>query len=181
MKNIPKYLLILSIAYFMASCGTSTGSRYDKNEKKAKLKEESTKEVVKLPKEDFDITNYRTKLKVKGSETASSNPAAKVNAWYNFKEQPDTGSDQRIPVGKVPGFRVRVLSTDNLIVADSVRSDLYFQTDQKGVYVDFDPPFYKVKVGDFLNMNDAKNLSFKLNQIGYPEAKVVNDSVNVYK
>ncbi len=85
MKNIPKYLLILSIAYFMASCGTSTGSRYDKNEKKAKLKEESTKEVVKLPKEDFDITNYRTKLKVKGSETASSNPAAKVNAWYNFK------------------------------------------------------------------------------------------------
>ncbi len=49
------------------------------------------------------------------------------------------------------------------------------------VYLDFEPPFYKVKVGDFDSQGIADDLRFKLNQLGYKEAKVVKDKINIYK
>ena len=73
------------------------------------------------------------------------------------------------------------MATDNLEEADSMRSDIYFKTTQKDVYLFFDPPFYKVLVGDFKQFSDAKNLSFKLSQMGYAESRVISDTVNVFQ
>ena len=35
--------------------------------------------------------------------------------------------------------------------------------------------------GDFDNQKPADDLRFKLNQLGYKEAKVVKDKINIYK
>ena len=74
-----------------------------------------------------------------------------------------------------------MFTSDNLEDADSMRSNLYFKTTQKQVYITFDPPFYKVSVGDFKYYSNANNLSFKLKQMGYGESRVVTDSINVYE
>jgi hypothetical protein len=81
----------------------------------------------------------------------------------------------------IPGYRVLVLTTDNLEEANNLKSEIYFKTYQKPVYISFDPPFYKVKAGDFINSTEATELGFKLNQMGYTEAKVVRDTVNIFK
>ena len=78
------------------------------------------------------------------------------------------------------GYRVQVLITDNLDEANNMRSDIYFKTNQKAVYIVFDPPFYKVEVGDFKNMADAKSLSFQLKQLGYSDARVINETINIF-
>ena len=179
MKNgIALLLSTFILTIILASCAASTGSRYSSTKKKEEKIE--SKERAKLPPEKFDITPYRTKLDLKENKKISA-VSRKLNAWYEYNTAKDTGSTNKTVIKTVSGYRVQVYSTDNLADADSIRTELYDKTNQKSVYISFDPPFYKVKVGDFLNLNDAKNMSFKLSQLGYSEVRVVNDTVNVFK
>jgi SPOR domain len=163
------------------SCSASTGGRYSNDEGKNE-KNEPTKKSNSEVKEDFDFTPYRTKLDI--PEKKLNFPAASKNpdVWYGYEEKNlDTLASSKKIISKVSGYRVLVIATDNLQEADSMRSDIYFKTAQKQVYISFDPPFYKVSVGDFKDYSNANNLSFKLKQMGYSEARVVSDSVNVFE
>jgi hypothetical protein len=84
-------------------------------------------------------------------------------------------------IGTTDGYRVQVLSTDDIDEASVVRSEIYEKTARKEVYIIFEPPFYKVKVGDFTSKSEAENLRFELNQLGYTESKVVQETVNLFE
>ena len=84
-------------------------------------------------------------------------------------------------MGTTNGFRVQVYVTDNLEEADSLKSELAERIIQKNIYIIFDPPFYKVEVGDFKSVGDAKDLNFKLTQMGYTESRVIASTVNIYE
>ena len=179
-----KYLIIITfiLPLLLLSCGTSTGSRYGENSAKEtkEVKEKSgTKNKASKYPENFDLTPYRAKLTIK--DTVKPVDRRDINAWYDYHTQPDTGDVNRIIIRTEPGFRVQVLSTDNLDDANKMRSEIYFKTNQKAVYVIFDPPFYKVDVGDFTNINDARSLTFKFRQMGYTDARVVNQNVNIFQ
>jgi hypothetical protein len=171
-------LIITSFVFI--SCGTSTGSRYDRTESKEK-EEAASVEEDKLPsialKEDFDLGGYKGAVGVQKTETVVSD-LRELDIWYGYDE---TGTEVSSEVEIAAGFRVQIVSTDNLEEANDIRSEVAFRTDQKNIYITFDPPFYRVKAGDFLNRSDAVELSFKLNQMGYPEARVISDSINVIR
>ena len=161
------------------SCGTSTGGRYSTEEGKNEENVATKKSEVK---EDFDFTPYRTKLEI--PEKKLNFPASSKNpdVWYGYTEKNvDTLSSSKRIISRTNGYRVLISTTDNLEEADSMRSNIYFNTTQKQVYITFDPPFYKVSVGDFTDYSNANTLSFKLKQMGYAEARVVSDSVNVFE
>jgi hypothetical protein len=103
-----------------------------------------------------------------------------VNAWYDY-DTTLSNSAVSIPIKQTAGYRVLVLTTDNLDEANKMKAEIYFKTDQKPVYISFDPPFYKVKAGDFVNSTEANALGFKLNQMGYSESKVIRDTVNIFQ
>lgn len=176
------YLLVLSLSlmfnFFVISCGTSTGSRYaqeTKDEKRASNEEPAKK---KYP-ENFDISKYHAEIDTNLLEKSNGDKTA--NIWYGYSHKNSLQDTNQTVIRTETGYRVQVLSTDNLDDANQMRSDIYFKTDQKNVYIIFNPPFYKVEVGDFKNINDAKNLSFKLKQMGYQDARVINETINIYK
>ncbi|MDP3683123.1 MAG: hypothetical protein Q8S01_04250, partial [Ignavibacteria bacterium] len=80
-----------------------------------------------------------------------------------------------------PGFRVQVLATDDLTEAQQKRSDIYFKTNKNEIYITFQSPLYKVKVGDYATHLGANNLAFKLNQLGFSPTQVVADTVNLFQ
>ena len=84
-------------------------------------------------------------------------------------------------IGTTDGYRVQVVSTDDIEEANRIRAEIYEKTARKEVYVTFEPPFYKVKAGDFTSKSDANDFKFKLNQLGYTEAKVVQETVNIFE
>ncbi|MGB8320841.1 MAG: SPOR domain-containing protein [Ignavibacteriaceae bacterium] len=173
------YIFPVLISVLLISCSASTSGRYGKEESNTEKKEENKGNTAKKEdNENFDLTPYRATFNVAGKENTIK--TEKPDVWYNYKTR--AASDTSAPqiVGQVSGFRVQVLSTDNLEEADSIRTELYVETNQKAVYITFEPPFYKVKVGDFLKVSEANDLKFKLNQIGYTEARVVNDKINIY-
>ncbi len=160
--------LILSIMLISCSSAKEITNR-DKVEKK------SAKKVnIKNIKENFVITPYRTKIDVKPKSNSDRN--SHLNIWYNYSN--NTITDTSNITEKVNGFRVQILSTDNLEHARKTKERILPKINQKQVYILFDPPFYKVQVGDFTVNSLAEDLEFKLKQLGYNNARIVREKVN---
>ncbi|GEM_PF-389339 len=177
LKNVLILFLLIIFSIILISCSASTGSRYDRKEDKSKAPE-----VKSEPVENFDMAPYHAKIEIEKENKGKILPEEELDIWYEYPHFPDDtiANDRKIVIDKTDGYRVQVFSTDNLEEADSLRSELYFRVNEKNVYLIFDPPFYKVKVGDLRNLSDANQLRFKLSQMGYPEARVVKDSINIF-
>lgn len=172
-----KYLpIILFFPIIFISCGTSIATRYQEVTSKDKTKKVDTLRVEYA--ENFDLTNYRTKLNLPAVKTESSRNKNPI--WFNYKSKPDT-SNLRTVSKTEPGYRVLAFTSDNLNDADSMKTDISSKTGRNDIYIIFDPPFYKVQAGDFTNMTDAKNLSFQFKQLGYDESRVISSKINIYK
>ena len=169
-----KQIIIVLIATLTLGCGSSTGSRYNNG-----TTEGNGNKNEKNLHENFDITKYKTTISFNDNSAPVTNQI--ISAWYDYPAKIDTNIDQTTIVNTVNGYRVRVSSTENLNDADTLRNELYDKTNQKHIYIIFDPPFYRIEIGDFTDISTARDLKFKLNQLGYNEARVVSERVNVYK
>ena len=171
MKNL---VTIVFLFISIIGCSSSTGSRYEtKEESKSEVKIEESKTI----NEDFDITPYETEIDIDVPPLTTEKLPPDV--WYQYGKSVIDSSKQI--TGTTNGYRVQVLSTDDIDEANLVRSEIYEIAKNKEVYIIFDPPFYKVKVGDFTTKDEAENLRFKLNQLGYTESKVVQETVNLFE
>ncbi|NWF49055.1 MAG: SPOR domain-containing protein [Ignavibacteriaceae bacterium] len=190
MKNIIHSSLILSIClllFISFHCGTSTGTRYSRENQSSDIEKQenqtpenqvSIKEEITT--EEFDMTPYSSKLDL--PESPELKPRTRnESVWYGYEnEKTSSLNNQRVILRSAEGYRVQVFSTDDLNEANNVKSDIYFKTGVKDIYLIFDPPFYKLRVGDFQQAADANSLYFKMKQMGYKESKVVKDIINIF-
>lgn len=171
------YIFFSALAtLYIFGCAASVGDRYSKqseNKNEILIPSENSKLV-----EDFDFTGYESHVEFELIPIEQIPPTISVNKselWFSFED--DITSNKKKFVKK-KGFRVQILSTDNYNQADSLKSILYFKTNHKNVYVDYESPFYKVKVGDYTDITSANELGFKLRQLGFQTTLIVADSVN---
>ena len=75
------------------------------------------------------------------------------------------------------GYRVQVLATRYFERADSL-AVIMKSTLSDSVYVDFEAPNYKVRVGDFIDRNSAESLQQDLVQMGYNSAWILRTRIN---
>ncbi|MDR3627421.1 MAG: SPOR domain-containing protein [Ignavibacteriaceae bacterium] len=169
------FWLSIPFSFILISCGTSTGSRYPQEQVLQKAGITDSNSFT----ENFDLTKYHAKIDLK--EKAKQEDSSSSNVWYSYHLGPIVTDTSQTIIKTLPGYRVLVLSTDNIDEANSMRSDVYFKTDHSAVYVIFDPPFYKVEAGDFTNRNDAQSLNFKLKQMGFKDVRVINETINKYR
>lgn len=172
MNKLRFTFIFIPIIFFHAGCSASTSSRYEKTNGNG----DNEKVTVN---EDFDITRYKTKIEL---ETISNNEGLS-DVWYEYENDfEDSNFVQSLKIIRtVDGYRVLVVATDNLEDANSVRADILAKIKRKEVYISFEPPFYKVKIGDFTDITESNNLKFRLNQLGYTEARVVQETVNIFE
>ena len=75
------------------------------------------------------------------------------------------------------GYRVQVLATRYIERADSL-AIIMKNTINDSVYVDFEAPNYKVRVGDFIDRDSAESLQQDLLQMGYNSAWILRSRIN---
>ena len=75
------------------------------------------------------------------------------------------------------GYRVQVLATRYFERADSL-AVIMKNTVSDSVYVDFEAPNYKVRIGDFINRDSAELLQQELVQMGYNSAWILRARIN---
>ncbi|HIC85719.1 MAG TPA: SPOR domain-containing protein, partial [Desulfobacterales bacterium] len=77
---------------------------------------------------------------------------------------------------KVMGYRIQIGAFSSKesaeMLADRVRSSF-----NVGVYVQYVPPYYKVRVGDFLTRAEADNFKMKVWEMGFTKAFVVESEI----
>lgn len=171
----------LSSLLIIIGCGSSTSSRYEKSDRTTGT--DST--VFNYPEnnkikvnEDFDITPYKTKLEIATQQRNSTTEQNDV--WFDYDLINQQDQPKKL-IGTDEGYRVLVVSSDNLEEVDKIKTDIQSYIDGNEIYTVFEPPFYKLKIGDFRNQNSADNLRFKLNQLGYKDAKVVREIINIFQ
>lgn len=183
-SDLIRFLAIFTALLLIYSCSASVDTRYSKE--KGEDTEQKTA-ASSFIEDEFDITPYKIKLEIP-EEQKNKEP---LDLWFNY----DTLQNQQVisssslendiltktAIDTIPGYRVEVASSDNFDEAAGIRSEIYFKTNEKAIYIIFEPPFYFVRVGDFRNIDKAKSASFKLNQLGFSGSRVVNDSIIIYK
>ncbi len=174
MKKIE--LILFTLVILFAGCSSSKISESN-DENNKKNSEENTSQKFD---ENFDLTPYHTQIDI--PEANETSDLRKYNIWYSYPKPDTTAIDSsKLVTTTTPGYRVVVFSTDDLQSANEIKSELFYKINEKNIYLDFEPPFYKVKVGDFTDLQEANNLKFKLNQLGYKDARIISESVNVVK
>jgi hypothetical protein len=80
----------------------------------------------------------------------------------------------------IPGFRVQVFfssGNDAKQQANKIKNDLRTNFPDYEVYLIYEEPFFKVRIGNFRTKADAYKL-FKQVQLLYPEAFIVEDLIS---
>jgi len=176
MRKFTLIFLYLITVVLITSCGSSidsTDNRYKRATVAATVPQ--TKPASTLI-EDFDFTPFFLELKDEKTKRIGM-VSNDDELWWNYTQRDLL---QKVTIRK-PGYRVQVLATDDLDEAQQMRSDVYFRTNKNEIYVTYQPPLYKVKVGDYETPSGANNLAFKLNQLGFSTTQVVADTVNIQK
>lgn len=80
-----------------------------------------------------------------------------------------------------PGYRVQVYfgsGTDAKNIANKIRTDLNKEYTDWSSYLSYEAPYFKVRIGDFRNRNEAYK-AFKIIQSNYPGAFIVEDLITL--
>lgn len=198
MNKLTASSLLIILSFYLIGCGSSItpiSDRYKKakddtdSEGKAKEGVETVDEkaaekrpelVIKHPdlNEDFDITPYKIKLENKNEQPEHID--VNNDVWIQFDKKEDEQANNPEAAQTDLGYRVQIMTTDSLEEANSVKAEVYFKV-KVPVYVIYDSPYYKVRAGDYIEIEKARNLNFKLIQLGYKDSRIVQDSVNIVK
>lgn len=178
-------MLILLVLYsviilLFTFCSAQPTIRYeDQNKKKESTDATSiNKKSVKF-EEDFDITPFRTEITLPEKKIEFKNSSSEI--WYQYDLKENSGLKTKKISGTMNGFRVQVIATDDLDEANKIQEELKAIKGNNEIYSVFEPPFYKILIGDFKNSDEANSLRFKLNQLGYSDSKVIKSTINLFE
>jgi hypothetical protein len=77
----------------------------------------------------------------------------------------------------IPGFRVQILMTEDIDRATGFRDSLMAQLPEEWVYIVYDAPNYKVRVGNFSDRPSGNRMAEQLGRMGYLDAWIVPDLI----
>lgn len=161
-------------------CSAQPTVRYEEKSKKSDstTETEAKKETFKFD-EKFDISPFRTEIKLPEKNIEISKSSDEI--WYQYEVNTDASLKSKKIKGTTSGFRVQVIATDDLDEANKVQVELKLVKGSNEIYSVFEPPFYKILMGDFRTSDEANSLRFKLNQLGYSDSKVVKSTINLFE
>ncbi len=156
-------ILLLSFLFLWCSAQqTSLQPAMDETQSKTNKYDESF-DPMTLEDYDLDVSSSQNKL-----EPANINSLLKNNIISD-----SSGANQT-----VMGFRVQIASTRDEQEARIIKRNaiLLFQ---ENVYMSFDDPYYKVRVGDFISRYDANRVHEKVIEKGFPDSWVVRSEIKL--
>ena len=157
MKNILLTIMMIMLALLLTGCGAA-GKRSNK------------------AGDDFHYT-----LPAGGEEiapiivTAKTPPSMSKNDTTSFSDF-NTSRVQSRAEQEGWGYRIQIFSTLEQDEAESEAANAR-QKLEENVFVEFDPPYYKVRVGNCKDSDEAEQLLSKVKRKGFPDAWIVRARV----
>lgn len=159
LQPIVFFIVLISLAITVAGCASSA--------EETKSSSNDDKEFLHKYEKTFNPSDYDTEIAQEKLEEKKESPAAKGETSLPASEEAEI----------VSGFRVQVSFTDNIEVANQVKNELSSLLTDQTVYVVYEAPYYKVRVGDFFTRPEANFTLKSLIEKGYKDAWIVPDKV----
>lgn len=179
--NLIYALISSTLILILTYCSAQPTVRYEEKDKKPSDTVNET-EIKKEPlkyDEKFDITPFRTEINLPEKKVEISKASNEI--WYQYDVKESASNRTKKIKGTTNGFRVQVIATDDLDEANKIQEELKAIKGSNEIYSVFEPPFYKILLGDFKTSDEANSLRFKLNQLGYADSKVVKSTINLFE
>ncbi|MBN1154283.1 SPOR domain-containing protein [candidate division KSB1 bacterium] len=156
-----RHYVIIILLLFIGGCATTQKVTKEEAESDAKMSaiDESFNPAVL---EDDEITINR-----KETEESSSNFDMSALDISDETEKPDKN---------VPGYRVQICAVADEMKAREIQQDAILKF-LENVYLTFDSPYYKVRVGDCITRFEADMLQHSAIEKGFEDAWVVKTTV----
>jgi SPOR domain len=81
--------------------------------------------------------------------------------------------------GQFKGYRIMVLNTNNRDLAYKTRADILRYFPDKGVYMAYQAPYFKLKAGDFVKREEAEKFKKELSRYFKESLFVISDIVKL--
>ena len=140
------------------------------------IEEEQGKELAKA-EEDFDpLAQDRERPIVISNEGQDSEP---LEMPPEDKQVPETqeGLVSPVPPGVSKGYRVQIFLSDNLREAARMLAEARGKFEEE-VYLEYDAPYYKVRVGDCETELEGQGLLKVALRLGYRDAWLVRTVIS---
>ena len=154
-------LLVFTLS-FLFIYGCSGSGETERNENK----ETTLKEFLSKYEKTFDPSDYDENVNIIKEEEKRRQIIEEVELNYSTAI-PET----------IPGFRVQILLTQDIEHAQQTKENITTLLIEEWVYIVYDSPNYKVRVGDFTDRSSANQLGKKLIDAGYKNSWIVPDRV----
>ncbi len=166
-------ILLIGFCFFLIQCSASvevTGR--DENTIHA--------ESDSVQQELFDPSVLPDNFKI---EPPLLNPENRIKASELIDRSADTSADSiEVDIARsVPGYRIQVFSTSSYLRANEAYLNSMSSILQEPVYLSYDAPNYKIRVGNFLYREDAELFSDENLKRIFPDAWIVRTFVNPYQ
>lgn len=76
-----------------------------------------------------------------------------------------------------PGFRIQIFSSSNQNTANQIQTKARFVLERKDIYVEYEPPFFKVRVGNFKHQTEAIKTLEAIKKGGYQTSFLVQTQI----
>ncbi len=161
-----KTLLLCAVGAILVSAAGCSSSETGTTDRKPPAKTPKNA-PLKVYEQEFTPSKYDTDIAVVESSS------------HRYTEKPPDTTASAAPqtMTLVPGYRVQVMFSGSIDEATKVKNEvgLLFPTDI--VYMIYDSPYYKVRLGDYQERSDAARAMKVLLEKGYSQAWIVPDRV----
>ena len=149
-------ILLSALITLLAGCGSSEGSRKDAD---SSPDVRERKVLLSQTERQFNPSDYDDEIEQQRAASEASKDSL-------FIESEPT-----------QGYRIQIFATSNIDEANAMRLTTVQRVTEDSVYIVYDPPVYKVRVGDFRTRTEASQKLGALSNIGFADAWVVSDRI----
>jgi len=156
--------LITCISLTLLYCsGVKEADKKDLQQINKPVRYDETFDPLTLNDDDLEITADSIRIPGDMTETTTDTTA------------------QSMVAKEAEGFRIQILATNNIESASLTEQEAMARFASLGVkiYLIFEAPLYKIRVGDFIDRNAAEDLRDKAKELGYGTAFIVKTKINL--
>ncbi len=166
-----KFVILLTLSAIIYLCCVTT--RCATTQKTSDPAVENTEQPQIKMVEDFDpllLTDDNFVIEPKFIDQNSGREARPVRIDSLITVHPDS---EQVKIVLVKGYRVQICSFTNMEDANEIKREAMLNFEDLNIYSIFDPPRYKIRIGDFEQRRNAETFQDKAISLGFENAWIV--------
>jgi hypothetical protein len=165
MKYLHVFALIAAFAFICSGCGSSSSSTKETSaapeEREHRVLLSRYEKMFNPSEYDVEITEVQRQHRIEQERAAAERQEDSVVVESTFTQ----------------GYRIQIFASGSIDEANAMRMTAVQKINEDSIYVVYDPPTYKVRIGDFPTRSEANQKLAAVVAQGFADAWVVGDRI----